>query len=200
VLCNNNLVPRKYELRRRAERQDETRQRIVEAAVALHTTLGPARTTVSAIADRAGVQRHTVYRHFPDERTLYVACSGLFQDLYPLPDPAPWQSIADPERRLRRGLTELYAYYERHAADFAPLLRDAEVHPTTREMLNLRITPQIERIGRVLAEPFALPARRQARLMALLNLFLNVQTFQQLTGELSREEAVESALRTLRAQ
>jgi AcrR family transcriptional regulator len=194
------IVPRKYELKRRAERQDETRRRIVEAAVGLHTTLGPARTTISAIADRAGVQRHTVYRHFPDERTLTLACSGLFVDMYPLPDPGPWQAIADPERRLRRGLTELYEYYERHAADFAPLLRDADVHRLTREMLELRIVPQLERIGRVLAEPFALRGQRRARLMGLLKLFLNVQTFQQLTGDLSREEAVEAAIRTLRAQ
>jgi hypothetical protein len=121
-------------------------------------------------------------------------------ETHPIPDPTPWQAIADPERRLRRGLTELYGYYERRAADFAPILRDADVHPLTREVLDLRMTPQIDRIVGVLAEPFVLPARRRARLMALLKLFLSLQTFQQLTADLSREEAVESAIRTLRAQ
>ena len=68
-------MKRRYELKERARRQAETKQRIVEAAVALHTSVGPARTTISAIAERAGVERHTVYAHFPDERTLFRACS-----------------------------------------------------------------------------------------------------------------------------
>src|ERR1700704_615036 len=102
---------RKYELRKRAERQEETRRRIVEAAIELHGTVGPARTSVSAIAARAGVQRHTYYRHFPDERSLGLACSGLYMERNPLPDPAPWRAIRDPEKRLRRCLGDLYAYY-----------------------------------------------------------------------------------------
>src|SRR5262245_31201341 len=131
-------MPRTYQLKRRAERQQETRQRIVEAAVALHTTVGPARTTVSAIAERAGVQRHTFYRHFPDERSLMLACSGLWQEEHPLPDPAAWRSIGDGEARLRRGLGELYAFYESNAESMAPLVRDAEIHLLTREVLELR--------------------------------------------------------------
>ena len=82
-------MARTYRLKRRAERQDETRHRIVEAAVALHTTVGPARTTVSAIAERAGVQRHTFYRHFPDERSLGLACSGRGTDAIRSPTRAP---------------------------------------------------------------------------------------------------------------
>ena len=105
---------RTYELKRRAERQDQTRQRIVDAAIALHTTVGPARTTISAIAERAGVQRHTVYSHFPDERTLGLACSGCHVERNPLPDVTVWRGIDDPEGRLRLGLTELYAYYAQH--------------------------------------------------------------------------------------
>src|SRR4051794_12132306 len=89
VHCCAVTTTRKYELRKRAERQQETRHRIVEATVALHTEVGPARTSVSAIAERAGVQRHTVYSHFPDERQLVMACSGLHLEWRPLPDPEP---------------------------------------------------------------------------------------------------------------
>ena len=84
--------PRTYQLKRRAERQDQTRQRIVDAAIALHTTVGPAWTTVSAIAERAGVQRHTVYSHFPDERALGLACSGCYVERSPLPDASTWRA------------------------------------------------------------------------------------------------------------
>ena len=93
---------RKYELKKRAERQEETRRRIVEAAVDLHGTIGPARTSVSAIAERAGVQRHTYYRHFPDERTLGMACSGLHFERNPLPDPEPWREIERPRGAAAR--------------------------------------------------------------------------------------------------
>src|ERR1043165_8651713 len=93
-------TPRRYELRRRAERQKETRERIVAAAVELHTTLGPSRTTVQAIADKAGVTRPTVYAHFPDTRTLLDACSGHVRETIPPPDPSPWRSIEHPGDRL----------------------------------------------------------------------------------------------------
>src|SRR5918997_961695 len=101
--------PRKYTKRRRAEQEDQTRQRITEAAVALHGSVGPARTTISAIANEAGVQRATVYRYFPDEETLLAACSGHFAAMNPSPDPAPWKDIRDPGVRLRRALSELYS-------------------------------------------------------------------------------------------
>src|SRR5688572_5888882 len=105
-------MSRKYELKRRAERQAETRRRIVDATVGLHTSVGPARTTISAIAERAGVERHTVYAHFPDERALFQACSTHWRELHPLPDSARWESIADPQRRLRAALQDVYAWYE----------------------------------------------------------------------------------------
>ena len=106
-----NHVARRYTLKRRAERQDETRQRIVEAAVALHQSVGMARTTVTDIAERAGVGRLSVYRHFPDELTLGWACSGLYWERNPLPDPTPWRMIEDSHERLRTGLRESYAYH-----------------------------------------------------------------------------------------
>src|SRR3954453_4465263 len=106
-------MARTYTLKRRAEQQAETRRRIVEAAVDLHSSVGPANTTISMIAERAGVQRHTFYAHFPDERSLFVACSGLVQQRDPLPDAGPWRTIADDGQRLRAGLTAIYDWYER---------------------------------------------------------------------------------------
>ena len=97
-------MTRTYTLKRRAEQQAETRRRIVEAAVELHGSVGPALTTFSMVAERAGVQRHTLYAHFPDERSLYLACSGLAMERDPLPDAEPWRAIADRRERLRAGL------------------------------------------------------------------------------------------------
>src|SRR5690349_11417186 len=94
-------MKRKYELKKRADRQDDTRQRIVEAAVALHEQLGPAQTSISAIAERAGVGRPTVYRHFPDERSLFTACTSHYMAQHHLPDTSLWLHIEDPEERLR---------------------------------------------------------------------------------------------------
>src|ERR1700752_1989668 len=116
-------MTRTYPLKRRAEQQAETRQRIVEAAVELHCSIGPALTTVSMIAERAGVQRHTLYAHFPDERSLFMACSGLAMERGPLPDAVLWRAIEDRGERLRTGLAAVYAWFERNAKLAACVLR-----------------------------------------------------------------------------
>ncbi|MGH6915745.1 MAG: TetR/AcrR family transcriptional regulator, partial [Geminicoccales bacterium] len=102
---------RAYRKRLRADQEADTRRRITEATVDLHGSVGPARTTVSAVAERAGVQRATVYRHFPDEESLFAACSAHWAALNPPPDPARWLEIADPDQRLRTALEELYTWY-----------------------------------------------------------------------------------------
>src|SRR5215210_4845036 len=109
-------MARKYELKRRAERQKETHQRIIEAAVELHQTVSPARTTVSAIAEKAGVQRHTYYAHFPELKDLYQDCTAHYLERNPLPNPSRWAEIPGPEERLKRALSEVYAYYGRTEA------------------------------------------------------------------------------------
>ena len=134
-------MPRAYTLKRRAEQQAETRRRIVEAAVDLHCSVGPARTSLSMIAERAGVQRHTLYAHFPDERSLFLACSGLAMERDPLPDAAPWRAIPDPGKRLRTGLRALYGWYERNADQASCVLRDAEHHALTKEISQMLIGP-----------------------------------------------------------
>jgi AcrR family transcriptional regulator len=117
-------MARKYELKERAESLSVTRQRIVEATVELHDSVGPARTTISAIAERAGVQRLTVYRHFPDERTLFQACSGHWTAQNPLPDPSEWAAVDDPEERLRIALVAIYGFYGTTEGMTGNLLRD----------------------------------------------------------------------------
>jgi AcrR family transcriptional regulator len=175
-LCNNLFVTRKYELKKRAERQEETRRRIVEAAIQLHRTKGPARTTFSDIARTAGVQRHTLYRHFPEERDLMLACSGHFYEEEAPPDPAAWSGLADPGQRLRAGLSALYLWYERVEDMFTCVLRDAEVSPVVREMRELRGAEPMRRIRASLAD--GLGAER--RVQAALDLALDFHAWQRL--------------------
>lgn len=148
---------RSYRLGRRAEKLEETRLRIVEAAVDLHCSLGPARTTVSQIAERAGVQRHTFYAHFPDERSLFLACSGLAMERDPLPDVERWRELPAGRERVAEALAQLYGWYQRNVGQAACVLRDAEHHALTREMVELRMKPTFERAAELLAE--GLPER-----------------------------------------
>jgi len=122
----------RYELNQRAQAMADTRRRITRATVELHQTLGPARTSVSEIARRAGVDRVTVYRHFPDDAALFAACSTDFSARNPLPDITSWSKLADPRQRLRRGLRDLYSYYEQTGPMLANVIRDAEHMPALR--------------------------------------------------------------------
>ena len=126
---------RPYRMKKRAALEEQTRLRITESAVALHERLGPARTSVSAVAEHAGVRRSTVYRHFPDEEALFAACSSHWRAANPPPDPAAWVAIADPGERTGTALRELYAFYGRTEGMFASLLRDEPVVAVVRERL-----------------------------------------------------------------
>ena len=119
------MKTRKYDMRQRAERQAETRQRIVEAVVALHREIGPARTTITAIAERAGVERLTVYRHFADDSAIFAACSAHFRAEVVPPDPSAWAGVEDAEERLRAALLAFYAYFRRGEDMLAHIARDA---------------------------------------------------------------------------
>lgn len=160
-------MTRTYTLKKRAESQAETRRRIVEAAVDLHGSIGPAQTTFSMVAERAGVQRHTLYAHFPDERSLLMACSGMVHEQDPPPSAEAWRSIADPSERMRTGLSAIYAWYERHAELLSCVLRDAEFHPVVREISQLRFGPSQAAYFEVLG------AKLNARQRALLQLALS---------------------------
>lgn len=177
---------RPYRQKRRAALTAETRQRIVAATVALHSSVGPARTTFSMIAEAAGVQRHTLYAHFPDERELFLACSGLFLARDPLPDPEPWRGIGKPRKRLKAGLGAIYDWFGRNAAALAAVLRDAEIHDLTRETVALRQGPIMALYREILG------AGLDDRQRALLHLALGFPTWRSLVEEsgMSRDDAV----------
>eukprot|EP01037_Dinobryon_pediforme_P023815 gene23815-25389_t len=143
-------MSRSYTLKRRADQQAETRLRIVEAAVELHGSIGPALTTISLVAERAGVQRHTVYAHFPDDRSLALACSGLALERDPMPEAGPWRDIEDQRERLRVGLLAIYGWFERNSGLAACILRDAESHALTREIIEMRMGPTMAAYHEVL--------------------------------------------------
>jgi AcrR family transcriptional regulator len=193
-------MTRKYELKRRAEGQERTRQRIVEAALRLHGTVGPARTTISAIAEQAGVRRMTVYRHFPDERALFEACTAHGYATFPPPDPAPWRGIDDPEERLRRGLGELYAYYRLTGSMWAKFLRDAEEVPVLAELGVGPYLEYLESVRGVLAAGWGVRGKRRARLIAGLGHALELQSWISLTERqgLDDEQAVDFMVRAVR--
>ena len=119
--------PRPYRMGRRREQLDATRRRIAEAAFELHATVGPAQTSVSAVAERAGVQRHTVYHHFPDLGSLLRACTEHGMQVTRTPEAAPWRAIGDPWARLRKALGELYAYHRANARLLGNIVRDAQL-------------------------------------------------------------------------
>jgi AcrR family transcriptional regulator len=162
-------MTRTYTLKKRAEQQAETRLRIVKAAVDLHSTVGPAATTFSMVAERAGVQRHTLYAHFPDERSLLTACSGLVQERDPTPEAAAWRDIDDRRERLTTGLRTIYAWYSRNAALFGCVFRDAEHDPLTREIAELRFARFADGWREVLGAK--LSAKQRALLVLALSFF-----------------------------
>jgi len=127
------MKSRPYQMRRRADQVDATRRRITEAAVRLHTTVGPARTSIASVADEAGVTRLTVYRHFADLDSLFVACMAHWAAENPRPDPRSWSEIPDHRERAGRAFGELYPWYREHAADLYPLNRDATAMPASAQ-------------------------------------------------------------------
>ena len=178
-------------MRKRAEQVDQTRQRIVQAAVHLHGTVGPAATTIAAIAEQAGVTRLTVYRHFPDEEALYLACSSHWMAQQVPPDPDAWAQIADPADRLCAGLADLYRYYRQGAAMLTRTYRDKAALPESLQ----RAVESIDRHYRdVLLEPFAGTRAQRRRLRAVVGHAVSFWTWRSLCLQhgLSDREAVEA--------
>jgi AcrR family transcriptional regulator len=181
---------RKYELKQRAAEMAETRRRITEAAVELHGTVGPARTTLSAIAKRAGVQRHTVYRHFPTEADLFGACSSHYLSANPWPDLEPWRAIGDPKQRLAHALEKLYSWYERTEPMCSNALRDAELVEALRPTI-VPLEDYLAEATAILAADWPARGRRRRILAAALRHALDFQTWRSLTAKITRTETVE---------
>ncbi len=181
-------MARKYEMKRRAERVQETRRRIAEAAMELHETVGPARTTVSAIAEKAGVQRHTYYAHFPELKDLYQACTARHMERDPLPDPSRWAEISGPEERLRRALSEVYAYYGGNEALLTNVLRDTPLDPVLREN-NEFLFRHWEAMRDAIADGFEASGERREALLAAIALALELQTWRTLVRQQGLDDA-----------
>jgi AcrR family transcriptional regulator len=184
------LPKRKYELKKRAEEMAETRLRITEAAIELHGSVGPSRTTLSAVAKRAGVERRTLYRHFPTEADLFAACSAHYFTANPWPDLGNWSAIRDPRQRLERALDELYAYYERTEPMFNNVLRDAEIVDSARDAM-APLHAYLEEAAEILTTGRQVRGRRRHLLTGALRHALAFPTWHSLsTNGIGRSDAV----------
>jgi AcrR family transcriptional regulator len=174
---------RGYELKVRAERQRETRRRIVEATVALHEEVGPARTTVAEIARRAGVQRLTVYTHFPEDGELFAACQGRFLSDHPAPDFGPALALEDPEDRVRDALRLLYESYRGRAPMTARVFRDRAVLPALDALLSRTIDVQLAGLAEQLAAGFRARGARARRIAVVVALAVDFFAWERLDRE-----------------
>jgi AcrR family transcriptional regulator len=183
---------RPYKMKRRAELEAQTRQRITESAVELHGSLGPARTSMKAVAEHAGVPRSTVYRHFADEQALFGACSAHWAAENPPPDVTAWEKLEDPEERLEVALAELYAYYRRAGDMLDKLLRDEGAVPMVAELF-APFHQLLAAVVEILMRGRGLRGKARDRARAAIGHAISFRTWQQLTAEggLRDEEAAE---------
>ena len=188
---------RQYRMRKRLEDVDETRRRIIEAAVELHGSVGPAETTISAIAERAGVQRSTVYRHFPDEESLFGACTSHWRSRHPWPAHERWREIGDPGERLARGLGELYAYYAAGRAVIANSYRDMAVMP---DFVAATRAAQLNMMHDALMAGWRATGRRRRLLAAAVTHAIDFRSWESLTeAGLTAAEAAQLMTRMVAA-
>jgi len=183
-------MTRKYQQTQRAQRTAETRHRIVQATVDLHGTLGPAHTTISAIAEKAGVRRATVYEHFPDEKAIFEACTQHFHATHPPPDYHRWITIPDPIERTRLALTDTYAYHQATEPMMTLALRDAALKPVMWEVAATQHHIQYwQAATNAVLEPFA----TDALVTAAIRHAMAFQTWQSLVRaqHLTNAQAVE---------
>jgi len=178
---------RSYRMSKRREDVEQTRRRITEAAVELHGTVGPSETTFSSVAEKAGVQRSTVYRHFPDEEALFGACTSHWLAGHPWPRADDWKSEVDPAGRLRKGLRDLYRYYEVNRDMIFNSLRDIVVMPA---FVGELMKAQIDEYHTVLLE--AWPEQADGMLAAAVGHAIDFRSWQSLADlGLSPREAAD---------
>lgn len=179
---------RPYRKKRRAELEAETRRRITESAVDLHGTVGPARTSMSAVAEHAGIRRSTLYRHFPDEAALFEACSAHWSAANPPPDLSGWAAIDDPQQRMRFALEELYGYWRRTEGMMGNLIRDEATNASVKRTFRA-FHAYMDAARDALMEGWDARGRRRARLRAAVGHALAFSTWRSLVREQGLEEA-----------
>lgn len=190
---------RPYRKRKRAQSEEQTRRRITEAAVELHGTVGPANTTVTEIAKRAGVSRMTVYNHFPTDADLFVACSGHWGARNPFPDPCGWASIADPSERVGVALEELYGWYRRNEAMLDKVFRDAPVVTSLGELWDDVWGSYTASVVQTLVEGWTVGPKGASAIRAVLSVAIDFPTWRSLTrSDLDAPQAAEVAASMVR--
>lgn len=195
----NFMTKRKYEKTKRAANQEETRKRIVEATVQLHQTIGGPAATISAIAEAAGVERLTVYRHFPDERSLLQACTGHYLSLNQPPDPESWLAIADPVTRLGTALRDIYAYHLQTEAMMNSAFRDIDTMPVLKDLLQ-PLFAYWRSVATLLADGLAETEAGKQAILPMVALSIHYLTWRTLVREqgLSNDAAVDLMFNAIR--
>ena len=185
-------MKRPYRLKLRAESQNRTRQKIVEAAIDLHQTKGLAATSMSDIAERAKVGKVTVYRHFPDEAALAGACSGQYFQRHPFPDPDAWRCIQDASERLQLGLRNTYAYHRATEPMMSRVLAEARDLPVMAPY-----HAHWQHAVDVLVSAWQTSASSEARLKAAVALALSFDTWRLLvrSQRLTDDQAIDLMIR-----
>ena len=184
---------RNYRLKKRADEMAKTHQRITDAAIELHGSVGPSRTTMSAVAEHAGVERRTLYRHFPTEADLFAACSTHYFAANPWPELDSWRALHDPGERLARALDELYAYYERTEPMLTNVLRDSELVDFARDAV-APLRSYLDEAAEVLAHGRRARGRRRQLTMGALRHALAFSTWRSLSANgIERADAVRLA-------
>jgi AcrR family transcriptional regulator len=189
---------RRYEQKRRAEQVGGTRRRIVEATVELHRDVGPACTTIAEIARRAGVQRRTVYNHFPDDGALFAACSAHWRMLHPPPDPRSWVEIGETGTRVVTVLRSLYGWYRETEPMTANVLRDADVLPALREVIEPGLGRYLDGVRGLLVDAIGAVAARRDQVVAAASVVVDFHVWQKLAA-LGDDAAAELAAQFLAA-
>jgi AcrR family transcriptional regulator len=190
---SDETATRPYTKRKRAQAEDATRRRIAASAMELHGSVGPARTSISAVAERAGVRRSTVYRHFPDEVALFAACTAHHRELHPPPDPGPWAAIEDPDERLTTALGELYGFYRATGRMLENVIRD-------EPLVDAYDLDEFRGFLRAVGDLLATGLPRTPQVRAAVGLAVAFGTWQSLTRdeELDDGQAVELMRRLVR--
>ena len=183
------MKKRKYRKTRRAEQEEQTRDKIVEAAMALHEELGPRATSISAIAERAGVQRLTVYRHFEDDVAIFQACSSRWFELNPTPDPSLWQALAPAAHRTEVALFNIYTYYAGNARMLNRVYSDVADVPAVQEVM-VGFKSYLERIGNDLLKAWQPETKKRKDVKTLINHALQFSTWQSFSQEKMKERRV----------
>jgi AcrR family transcriptional regulator len=192
VYAESVVTKRKYQLKKRGEQMAETRRRIVEATVDLHRTVGPAATQINEIANRAGVQRITVYSHFPDEAALFMACSAHWRSLHPAPDPASWRTIGDPAEQRRIALAAIYCWFRETEPMTANVLRDMDLKPALRPIIEGGLGRYLATVSQFLVQTTGAQGATKKRVEAAVRAVLDLHTWRAL-APLGDNEAAELA-------